>query len=95
MLDVEDPVQPRMWEEPPGLPLPALTSTTWEAFRDSEDENEMEDMAGEIDFSEPQEKKNMPGGTFITKSQVKKTSKGGQHALGPDDEETIGNDGEE
>ena len=69
--------KPKVWETPPGLSPPVLTSSTWDAFRDSETEFDDEELTMKVDMVKPlkRRKPHMPRSTFISKSQAKKKAK--------------------
>ena len=69
--------KPKVWETPPGLSPPVLTSSTWDAFRDSETEFDDEELTMKVDMVNPlkRRKPHMPRSTFISKSQAKKKAK--------------------
>ena len=65
---------PKSGRAPPGLSPPVLTSSTWDAFRDSETEFDDEELTMKVDMVKPlkRRKHHMPRSTFISKSQAKK-----------------------
>ena len=69
--------KPKVWERPPGLSPPVLTSSTWDAFRESETEFDDEMLTMKVDMVNPlkRRKPHMPRSTFISKPQARKKAK--------------------